>query len=103
MRTIEAVIRNGQVKTVEPLQAPDNARCVVTVLEETIADLQKEADAMLSPLEQDRLSELLDRNRAGQLAPSEERELDQTLARVHEQGLRKSQASRLLAALAAAD
>jgi hypothetical protein len=60
------------------------------------SELQALAEGMLSPSHQERLDELLQRNRKGALSDDEERELDQLLAHVDSMNILKARALRTL-------
>jgi hypothetical protein len=60
------------------------------------SELQALAEGMLSPSHQERLDELLQRNRKGVLNDDQERELDQLLARVDSMNILKARALRTL-------
>ena len=67
------------------------------------SELQALAEGMLSPSHQDRLRELLQRNREGQLSKDEESELDQLLAHVDSMNILKARALRTLQRLGEAE
>jgi hypothetical protein len=96
MKTLEGVISDGQIRTSEPLDAWDDTRCVVTILNETLDDLRVQAQATLEAEKQARLSRLLEINKTGQITAEQERELDDILTRVHELAAKKARASRFL-------
>ena len=96
MKTLEGIISDGQIRTSEPLDAWDDARVVVMILDETLDELRVQAQATLEAEKQDRLSKLLEINKTGQITAEQERELDNILAQVHELAAKKAHASRLL-------
>lgn len=96
MKTLEGVISDGQIRTSEPLDAWDDTRCVVTILDETLDELRVQAQATLEAEKQVRLSRLLEINKTDQITAQQEHELDDILARVHELAAKKARASRLL-------
>ncbi|HID65259.1 MAG TPA: hypothetical protein EYP49_21290 [Anaerolineae bacterium] len=96
MKTLEGIISDGQIRTSEPLDAWDNTRVVVTILDETLDELRVQAQATLDAEKQARLSKLLEINKTGQITAEQESELDDILARVHELAAKKARASRLL-------
>ena len=96
MRTIEAIVKNGRVRTGTPLNVSDNTRCVVTILDQDLHSIRADARARLAPLMQRRLHWLLKENKRRSLAAPEERELDQLLSEVHELMARKAEAARIL-------
>jgi len=65
------------------------------------SELRALAEGMLSPSHQERLRDLLQRNREGQLSKGEESELDQLLAHVDSMNILKARALRTLQQLAA--
>jgi hypothetical protein len=60
------------------------------------SELRALAEGMLSPSHQERLTDLLQRNREGQLSKDEESELDQLLAHVDSMNVLKARALRTL-------
>jgi len=96
MKTLEGIISDGQIRTSESLEAWDDTRCVVTILDETLDDLRVQAQAVLEAGKQVRLSRLLEINKTGQITAEQEHELDNILARVHELAAKKARASQLL-------
>jgi len=59
MKTLRGVISGGQIRISEPLDAWDDTRCVVTILDETLDELRVQAQATLEAAKQVRLSRLL--------------------------------------------
>ena len=96
MRVLEGVIYSGQAHTAEPIDVLDRSRCLITILDETVDDLHAEAQQSLDANKQARLSALLALNKARQIEPEQEQELDQLLAQVYELAARKARASRIL-------
>lgn len=92
VRTIEAVVLNGRVRTARPLDVSDNTRCVVTVLDKDLRSLRDDASARLSSQKQRRLHRLLGENKCRSLRVAEERELDRLLVEVHELMARRAEA-----------
>ena len=76
MQTIPAIVKNGAVVTPKPLDASDDTRCLVTILDEKVDTLRKDSKAQLSAKRQKRLSALLAENKRRALTHPEERELD---------------------------
>ena len=58
-------------------------------------DLRAQAQASFDPNKQARLSALLELNKAGQITPEQEREMDDLLAQAYELAAKKARASRL--------
>ena len=70
----ETVARGGVIRL--PLDAPASAHCVVTILDDDLDTLREQANLMLSDAKQQRMSELLERNRESALSADESAELD---------------------------
>ena len=96
MRTIDAVVMNGRIRTARPLDVSNNTRCVVTVLDEDVPTLRDAARGRLSSPKQRRLHRLLRENKSRTLRAVEARELDRLLAAVHELMARRAEASMAL-------
>jgi len=96
MRTIEAIVKNGRVRTATPLDVSDNTRCVVTILDQDLGSIRADARARLARPKQRRLHWLLKENKRRLLGAAEERELDQHLFEVHELMARKAEAAQIL-------
>ncbi len=96
MRTIEAVVVSGRVRTTMPLEVSDNTRCLVTVLEQDLQSIRADSRARLERPKQRRLRWLLKENKRRRLNAAEERELDRLLADVHELMARKAEAALVL-------
>ncbi len=60
------------------------------------SELRALAEGMLSPSHQERLSDLIQRNREGRLGQDEEEELDRLLAQVDSMNILKARAQRTL-------
>jgi hypothetical protein len=59
-----------------PVDVPSTAHCVVTILDADLATLREQSQLVLPEAKQQRMSELLIRNREGTLTPDESKELD---------------------------
>jgi hypothetical protein len=95
--TVTGYVEDGKVVPTRELPAtPGKARCLVTVFDESIEDLQAQAAAVIAPEKQQRVSELLAGNGEGRLSQEEEKELDALLAEAHEIDVHKAEAVRLL-------
>jgi hypothetical protein len=70
----EAFAKNGIL--VLPDSAPASAHCLVAILDQDIEALRQEAAMTISEATQRRMSELLIKNREGELSASERVELD---------------------------
>jgi hypothetical protein len=73
-KVFEATAENGVI--VVPKDVPSPAPCLVAVLDADIEALRREAAAKISASTQERMSELLLKNRKGQLSQQERAELD---------------------------
>jgi hypothetical protein len=96
MRTVEAIVVSGRVRTPKPLEVSDHTRCLVTILEQDLKSLRADARARLEQPKQRRLRWLLRENKRRSLSAGEERELDRLLADVHELMARKAEAALVL-------
>lgn len=96
MKTIEGVIRNGEIKPSKPLDFEGQWRCVITIFDEDLEDLRRQSQAMLPDDKQDRLSELLQLNKLTALSNEQEKELDEILAEVHQLAAKRARAARIL-------
>jgi hypothetical protein len=74
LKSFEAIAENGMIRL--PADVPATAHCVVTVLGADRDALRREAALMLPQDKQQRMSELLVKNREGALSPEESAELD---------------------------
>jgi hypothetical protein len=74
LKSFETIAENGVIRL--PAGAPSTAHCVVTILDDDPATLRQQADFVFPEAKQQRMSELLDRNRADELTPDESSELD---------------------------
>ncbi|MDP6504773.1 MAG: hypothetical protein QF886_14205 [Planctomycetota bacterium] len=96
-RVFETVARDGVI--VLPEDVAPSARCVVAVMDEDIEAIQKQADLTLPEAKQQRMSELLFKNRNGDISEDEKKELDSLAAEFDAATLKKGQALGILAQL----
>jgi hypothetical protein len=96
MKTIEGVIRNGEIKPSEPLDFGGQWRCLITIFDEDLEELRRRAQAMLPDNKQDRLSELLQLNKSITLSNEQEKELNGLLTEVYELAAERARAARIL-------
>ncbi|MDP7128867.1 MAG: hypothetical protein QF437_00145 [Planctomycetota bacterium] len=94
-KSFEAVAHNGVI--VLPEDVPPASRCVVTVMDEDLEDLQIQAAMTIPEDKQQRMGELLFKNREGQLTNEERIELDTLSAEFDAATLKKGRAMSLLA------
>jgi hypothetical protein len=74
IRVFETVAEGGVIRL--PVDVPSTAHCVVTILDADLDALRQQSQFMLPEAKQQRMSELLLRNREGTLTADESRELD---------------------------
>lgn len=74
LKTFETVAQDGVIRL--PADVSSSAHCVVTVLGDDRDSLMRQAELVLSDEKQRRMSDLLGKNRDGDLTPDESRELD---------------------------
>jgi hypothetical protein len=74
IRVFETVAEGGLIRL--PTDVPPTAHCVVTILDADRDTLRKQSQLVLPEAKQQRMSELLLRNREGKLSPDESKELD---------------------------
>jgi hypothetical protein len=74
IKVFETIAQNGLIQL--PLDAPPTARCMVTILDDDLDKLREQSQSEIPRSTQDRMSELLMKNREGKLADTERRELD---------------------------
>jgi hypothetical protein len=74
IKVFETVAQGGVIRL--PVDAPSTARCVVTILDDDLDTLREQSRLELPPAMQQRMSELLLKNREGALADDEREELD---------------------------
>jgi len=93
-KIFEAVAHNGMI--VLPQDVPESARCMVTVLEEDLEALHQQAELEIPGAKQQRMSDLLLKNREEKLSEEEEAELDSLSAEYEATTLEKGRALSLL-------
>lgn len=93
-KIFEAVAHNGVI--VLPQDIPESARCMVTVLEEDLDALRQQAEMKVPGPKQQRMSDLLLKNRDEKLSEEEEAELDSLSAEYEAITLEKGRALSLL-------
>ncbi len=100
--TVTGYVEDGKVVPAQELPTTEGkARCLVTIFDDSIEDLQAQAAAVMAPEKQERVSELLAAHGEGHLSKEEENELDTLLAEAHEIDLRRAEGARLLRGLEA--
>jgi hypothetical protein len=96
-RLFEALAKDGVI--VLPKGIPSPARCLVAVVDEDFDTLRAEAGMNLPESKQQRMSELLRKNRDGELTEQERAELDVLAREFDAVTLRKGRALGILAQL----
>jgi hypothetical protein len=96
-RLFEAFAKDGVI--VLPQRVPSPARCLVTVLDDDFETLRAEAEYMISEPSQRRMSDLLQRNRDGELTEKGRAELDALGREFDAATLRKGRALSIVAQL----
>jgi hypothetical protein len=96
-KVFETVAQNGVIRL--PTDAPSSAHCVVTILEDDVETLREQAQFELSKTLQQRMSELLLKNRDGALTARESEELDELAEQFDAATLSKGRAIAALAQL----
>jgi len=94
-RLFEAFAKDGVI--VLPERVPQPARCLVAVLDDDFQALRAEAEYMIPDASQQRMSELLQKNRDSVLTHAEQVELDALGREFDAATLRKGRALSLLA------
>lgn len=74
IKTFQTVAQDGMIRL--PGDVPSTAHCVVTVLDDDLDTLREQSRLELPERVQERMSELLMKNRDGALTPEEREELD---------------------------
>jgi hypothetical protein len=74
IRVFETIAEDGVIRL--PADVPSTAHCVVTILDADLDTLREQSQLVLPEAKQQRMSELLLRNREGTLTPDESKELD---------------------------
>jgi hypothetical protein len=95
IRLFEGFAKDGVI--VLPERLPQPARCLVAVLEDDLQALRAEAEYMLPEASQQRMSELLEKNRDSVLTHAEQTELDALGREFDAATLKKGRALGLLA------
>jgi hypothetical protein len=96
-KLFEAFARDGVI--VLPERIPQPARCLVAVLEDDFEALRADADYTIPEASQQRMSELLEKNRDSVLTNAEQVELDALAREFDAATLSKGRALSLLAQL----
>ena len=96
MKTIEGVVRNGEILPREPLVLERQSRCLITIFDEDLEELHRLSQAELEEERQERLSDLLEVNKQALLSTEQERELDQILTDVYQLAAKRARATRIL-------
>ncbi len=94
-RLFEAIAKDGVI--VLPQDVPSPARCLVAVLDDDFDRLRAEAATTIAEPEQRRMSELLRKNRDGELTEQERVELDVLAREFDAATLKKGRALSILA------
>jgi hypothetical protein len=74
MKVFEAIAQDGVIRL--PIDVPSSAHCVVTILDDDLASLREQSRLELPEAMQERMGELLLKNREGTLTSDERNELD---------------------------
>src|SRR5688572_9824751 len=74
MQVFETIAQDGVIHL--PTGAPPTAHCVVTILDGDLATLREQSQIELPAAAQQRMNELLSKNREGTLTLDERQELD---------------------------
>lgn len=96
-KVFEVVAKDGVI--VLPADVPSPSRCLVAIVDEDFDRLREEAALTISEPKQRRMSELLQRNREGQLTEQEHIELDALGREFDTATLKKGRALSILAQL----
>lgn len=96
-KVFEALAKDGII--VLPQDVPSPARCLVAILDQDIEALRQEAAITIPQPKQQRMSELLLKNREGQLSEQERAELDVLAQEFDAATLAKGRALSILAQL----
>lgn len=96
-KVFEAFAKDGVI--VLPERIPQPAKCLVAVLDDNLEALRADADYTIPEEPQQRMSDLLEKNRDQSLTVAEQRELDALAAEFDVAALRKGRALSLLAQL----
>ena len=98
-RVFEAVAKNGII--VLPSDVPSPSRCLVAIVDEDFEQLRSDAELSLPELSQQRMADLLQRNRDGLLTAAERAELDELGREFDSATLKRGRALSILAQLEA--
>lgn len=96
MKTVQGIIRDGQVHPREPLQLEGPAHCLITIFDEDVEALHRLSQEKIDDTKQTRLSLLLQMNKTAKLSEAEERDLDALLTEVYQLTAKRARAARLL-------
>jgi hypothetical protein len=96
IKTIQGIIRNGEIHPSEPLVGEGQLPCLITIFDEDLEELRRLSQARLEDAKQEQLSMLLQINKLNQLSPAQEQELDDLLTEVHQLAAKRARAARLL-------
>lgn len=91
-RPVSEILADAIAQSLNPLGTPTNEERPLSAW--TDEEVRAAVDAQLSPTEDGRLSELLDRQQAGLLSPTERTELTALMQRYQEALLRKARSLR---------
>ena len=94
-RFFEAFTKDGVI--VLPEHVPSSTRCLVAILDEDLDELRAEAELVIPEPSQRRMSDLLQKNRDGELTERERVELDVLGREFDAATLRKGRALSILA------
>jgi hypothetical protein len=97
IRVFETVAEDGVIRL--PVDVPSTAHCVVTILDADLDTLREQSQLALPEAKQQRMCELLLRNREGTLTPDESKELDSLAVEFDTATLAKGSALAALAQL----
>src|SRR5688572_19900614 len=98
MQVFETIAQDGVIRL--PVDAPATAHCVVTILDDDLDTLREQSQLELPAVAQQRMSELLSKNREGTLTLDERQELDALAEKFDAATLAKGRALAALAHLA---
>ncbi len=97
IKVFEAMAQDGVIRL--PADVPSSAHCVVTILENGLEGLREQSRLELPADVQERMSELLVKNREAALTPAESAELDALAEQFEAATLVKGRALAVLAQL----
>jgi hypothetical protein len=90
IKVFETVAEGGVIRL--PMDVPSSAHCVVSILDDDVESLRKQSQLELPEQTQQRMSELLRKNREGKLDEAEHEELDALAAEFEAATLTKGRA-----------